>query len=566
MASEVEDLIEEQKEGNLQLELLNRSQETFESILLELEIQTEENDKFFKNITDSIKVIGNIFASIPSAIKESLDITAEERDPTIIDAGVNRQRDILADFVQATSARQSEISDLVKQNKEISALNSIANEKFESSISFGLAGLAEKLPIIGTKISSSLKDGIKPIEIPELNIPEPLSPEEFMGTLEDSNDQALFRLISIDRGISAINQRAIDNDTVKGSSTDIEKGGLVKDDKGDDGFGLSSLFGSGKGGKGSGVLGKLGKAVKLGGVVVAAGFFLHDLFEGFTDDETILEITGKAKEDLTNAELSASAIANGISGLTFGLLDATTVFETVTPMVELFQKGVDQLFDPEIGYFGTIVGGILNAVDKFSSGDILGGFSDLFDGFIDFPERVFSVIGRWLDGLFDFLPNVIQDSLKKKLNVLKNVGSGAVDFISSLNPFSSDDEEEKVVLNKDSTVSLASDQLNKANDFVVPKPTEVSAPKQTGLSAAIKQPAIGNNIPVAISPVAVGTSAAKTTNESKKRFEERNTKTEQAQPAPIIIQQPAQQERRIERQATNPDLRLSLLNNGMLDG
>ena len=386
MASEIEKLLTEQKTTSDQMELFNQSKGTFEDLLLEQMITNEELDTTKSLIEAQSADVSKSILSIPSFFSEALsgiDFEAEDVQRVVVD--------------NVESFRQNPPAVILDGLEDsLKFMAGLMKEKFEAVLDKPLTELpALPAPIIDVGPDANIIPALPapedtPAVLEAQAQPLPLGGEnQPFDELEDASVSSAKALNEINENIDTMAKIAVNDAKVVGTAGGFGNEDTGEEDEGESGglFDLFNGFGKGKlGKKAGGFLKGLGKAVKIGGAVLAGGLFLADIYEGFTSDEKIKEITGKAKDNLTDAESSAAAIANAISGLTFGLVDARSVFQTATPIVEKLQEGVDALFDPDVGLFGTLVSGVFQAVDKFSTGDILGGAEALVEGIADTPS------------------------------------------------------------------------------------------------------------------------------------------------------------------------------------
>jgi hypothetical protein len=474
----------------------------------------------------------------------------------------NQSKDTFSGILQEGIQENNLISSLISSNQ--------ANFK-ELASSFSSLSVPE--PLASNIVEVDNIDQLSPEIIQQAA--EPTASETAVpAELNEGNELAEtgnLTLRSIDANIQTLADIALDQAKVVGSAgggADGEE--LPEPDTG----GLSDLFGgiTGKFGK----LGKLaGRALGVGAAVAGAGIFLSDLYEGFTDDETIKAITGKAKEDLTDAESSSAAIANAISGLSFGLLDAKDVFAEITPYVDMLQNGMDQLFDPEIGIFGTTVSGIFSAVDKFSEGDIMGGLSDLTDAFLEIPKKIFELLGNLASELLEFLPGQMKDAIlggvenitnfagdaKEKageaFDSAKETAASAAKSVSSFFGFGDDEEEAPVAQESTSTGGL--EFRDNAQGGAVAQ----------NANRPISAPLAGNSVsgPSAVATSGTGNQGERAVSLSKQRFEESQTSGNGGKGGDtIVVNQQASEGKKVTRETANPDMRLAFLNSGMADG
>jgi hypothetical protein len=143
----------------------------------------------------------------------------------------------------------------------------------------------------------------------------------------------------------------------------------------------------------------IGKVLGKVAIVVGALIAFFDFWQGFTNEEELLRITGKSKDSLSGVERTFSGIANAIEGLTFGLLDAKSIFDASKPVMEGLQTAIDFLFDPETGALKDITNGLIKVVDLFQSGNIIDGLLEGGKFLLTLPFKVVTGIG---EALFDF--------------------------------------------------------------------------------------------------------------------------------------------------------------------
>lgn len=226
--------------------------------------------------------------------------------------------------------------------------------------------------------SGGSSDAFTPEVLPALS-----SPMEMLLDLVVGQDKSIMLLDQINGGISQL----------VGSSdiSDLEAGGLGIDRQNGSPAGADDAMSD----IASGFAPILGKMASVAGpLLLAAGIaaFGKGMFDVFTDDKRIKDITSKAREDLTAAEETFAAFAGGLEVLSFGFLDAKSTFEVVQPLADMFQKGVDSLFDPDTGLFGDFVQSFFKILD----GDFFGGTKDLFTAVKTFPSQL---IGFLVSGL-----------------------------------------------------------------------------------------------------------------------------------------------------------------------
>jgi hypothetical protein len=160
--------------------------------------------------------------------------------------------------------------------------------------------------------------------------------------------------------------------------------------------------------------GKFLKVIPVVGTVISAIMGIFDAVSGFLNAD---EISGKSEEMVTLGDKIQAGISGFLSGLTFGLVEASDIFKGI-------DKGIDYLFG-EGGMFTSIdgffkglvelspVGMIVSLFDK-----IMGGTGELFgeDGiFARMFEGIKSIgesIGEFVDKIFDFdFKSLLPDSV-----------------------------------------------------------------------------------------------------------------------------------------------------------
>lgn len=586
MASEVEQLLKEQKEenekqdeANAYLRLLNDQKDLLEEIALQ---QMITNDDYLSGISSSISKMGDLISNEVKAL------TASVGQFTLPDMELNTDK--IGEFLNQNDAVNEAIDVALAKNEKFSEQNAKAVSAYNSKFTSKVERLFEAfIPELAGFISTERSQEIKPTDVPVA-----LDSEKFYAENLSTTEKMLWHLKNLDDNFEE--QLRIQEEATRdvGSARSLQ----TKDDgtEEDSGFSLDGLSSFSKIGKMMPKgLAKLGKGLGATAAVLGTVFFISDLFEGFNNEEKITEITGKSKKDLSAAEQSAASIANGISGLTFGLLPVRETFETLAPVLEALNTGIDHLFDPEIGLFGKAVDSILKLID--------GDYSGAWDALADFPKK-----------FGDKISSIINSFFGTDIDVSKEVGSiidkrvGQVkDAVSSIGSFFGFGEEKKPEITSqtldtvDSIVkgealrptpvqSVASSTDNVSSMVDVRKraslgdkeaikqlssndafstrfnenddtPTTIIDRTGDRFSQSLAQPSAKSAKPVSPS----------VENKSVALSKERMMRQEQAQvvatkpQAPIVINNTQPQERKVVRRSSVDDLGMSIIGSNMMD-
>ena len=585
MASEIEKLLTEQETTSTQVELFNENKETFEDLLLEQMITNEEVSNFTSTLANSISSLKDMLDN--TDIQEVEVVNSNDFLPAPVESTAITPEVLPAEapnfqtFFDERENVANEIAKITKLNEEIKASNAQADQEFASSFQGKLTEFSNKLPVIGDRIGESLATRFGP-EATELEaIPDTPRELDFYNELEDIQEKVLFAMVASEQHLGELVKMQKEAGEVVGSASMLGDKDKPKED--DDGFSFDGLGGLFKGiGKKLGKFGMLAKgALKIGGSVLTAGFILADVFEGFTSDERIQEISGKAKEDLSEAESGAVALANVIEGLSFGLIDAKDTFPELVPIVDVLQDGIDQIFDPDIGLIGTLTSGFMNGVGQLLDGDIMGGLGTILDGFLDLPSRVIEVVGRWATELVEMLPTEIANNIKEKFGNMKEMASTLLDGASSFLGFGDDDDKEKEKLaekEEDSGGGFFGSLFGGDDEE---EQTASAQPSNSALGFSSNTQAAGSqgdtNQPMMLNPVSNGTGAqpisslgsegAQTMSMSKQRFDEQGSGGNgNGGDTTVVVNQQKSEGRSIQRSKQNSDWSLAFLNAGMADG
>lgn len=190
--------------------------------------------------------------------------------------------------------------------------------------------------------------------------------------------------------------------------------------------GLGSL-----GGKLAGFAKGAGKM--LGGAAIVLGTVagVYNGFQAFGDDAKISELTGKQAEAITETDRWNTAVAEGISTLTGGLLSTKEVFGTVESVLGTMRTAIDSVFDPETGFFSGITKSIMDFIDSPS-----------FSGVDKMFEELFSSVGKIQTWLWENLvPAPIRSALEGISGAVGGALSGAADFLGIDTSSSGDDSK-----------------------------------------------------------------------------------------------------------------------------
>lgn len=206
-----------------------------------------------------------------------------------------------------------------------------------------------------------------------------------------------------------------------------------------------------------GLIKGLGKLGKLAGKLAIPLAVIMGIFDFVGGVKNAAEIVGKPEEQLSNLEKAGAGLSSVLSGLTFGLVDAKSIYSEGKQVIdsiskfasEMFSKlplGVqdglkkvgDVLFNPKTGIF-SVVGRLFNeSIDSIANGDYLdlalttltaplqmlfsadGVLAQTFNGVMSIlPDSFKNTIGGfvetimgWFDKIKNFASDLIPDSLK----------------------------------------------------------------------------------------------------------------------------------------------------------
>ena len=158
-----------------------------------------------------------------------------------------------------------------------------------------------------------------------------------------------------------------------------------------------------------GLLGMLKRGLRIFGPIVAGVMSIFDGFQGFQDASNI---TGIAEEDLTLMDKSMAALSNIISGFTFGLVDAQTVYkkggEAIEYLKEFFVERLPIIIKDMAANLG-------NMVAEFAS-DMLESSKMIIKGL--FGDKLVGTIVGWVDSVVDFIKDIFTlDNIKKFISM-----------------------------------------------------------------------------------------------------------------------------------------------------
>lgn len=561
MASAIEKLLTEQETTSSQVALFNENNSTFEDLLLEQMITNEEISKFTAGLPASINTLKGLLDTDEVQAVEIMNVddllpSVVENQALVPEVLPAKEPDFLNKFFALKEEVDADRAEMIASNEELLESNKEALAKFNSSVSGAMTKLVGKLPMIGSKVEDALTKKLVDFDTDYEDIPDTPRELDFYAEIEDINEKSLFALMASEQHLGELVRIQKESNDVVGSASTV--GGDEKPEDDSEGFdGFGGLFK--RLGKKLGKFGKLAKgALKIGGAVLTAGFILSDVFEGFTSDEKIQEISGKAKSDLSDAEASAVAVANVIEGLSFGLINAKDTFPDLVPIVETMQDGIDQLFDPEIGLLGTLTSGFMNGIGQLMDGDIMAGMGTILKGFWELPKRVYDVVGGWVSNLVEMLPTAMSDSIKEKFGDAKEFIGGVFDSASSFLGFG-DDEIDK--LNKTGRTQPSNSALGFTSN------NKKQIPSRLENKPAYLIPAGQKNESSTRAVSGLGNEGRRTMALSKQRFEERNRiEKGKGEDTTIVVNQQQASSRSMVRNKQNPDMTLAFLNSGFADG
>lgn len=210
-----------------------------------------------------------------------------------------------------------------------------------------------------------------------------------------------------------------DDDAVRGNLGEgvkpKEKGGFLDT--------IMDLLGMG-GGKGLGMIGKLagGLLKKLGPWVMAISA-VFDFVEGFNN---AAEIVGKDAKDLDMFDKVMAGLANVISGLTFGLIDAKAIYKYFSENMQ--------------GAFESVVGWLIETLSLgfISSGDakeIAGGmYTDIIGGLRTGINEFTANFGKNVEEMWELFKDVV-GQIPKKINEYVQFYFGTIKDILNIRSF-----------------------------------------------------------------------------------------------------------------------------------
>lgn len=178
----------------------------------------------------------------------------------------------------------------------------------------------------------------------------------------------------------------------------------------------------------------VGKGAMKGAAVIGTAMFVKDLYDTFNNEERLRQITGKAEGALAGAEQSSAAIAGAIESFSGGLIDAKSTYDLIYSGVDLIQRGLDQIFDPEEGILGDFTTSVFNLVEN---GDWSKFGSDIVDSISNFPDMVVKKVTEWWDTFTSgILGKEVTDGIKSAtdfaVNKVSSFGDWAIDGTKNL--------------------------------------------------------------------------------------------------------------------------------------
>jgi hypothetical protein len=164
------------------------------------------------------------------------------------------------------------------------------------------------------------------------------------------------------------------------------------------------------------------KALPVVGQVLAAGMAGYDAFSGFKD---AARISGKKEGDVTTADRFKAATSSVVSGLTFGLLDDTSVFKKIEEFGKLF-TGKEGILT-KIGDF----------ISKIKNNSVVKSVTEAITGLVDFIKSIPTKIKEFMTGGISKVGDAGKAVFNKGKAFLSKAADNPLGAISSL--FSSGD-------------------------------------------------------------------------------------------------------------------------------
>lgn len=604
--SEIDDLIKGNREeaeknvyANRMLSLTVEGQKTREDILLEALISNEEQEKFFSNVQVSSKNIVNLIGSFASSLKEMAEAKDKVIDTNVVNIDDFRNtpvesvaepmkevvNNIIKEPVEKTEFFDFELYEkmvkamypmsdsgsvaMTQDNtafKEILEDNSIEIKSSMDSMRDVMSRSFDKFIMNNDKFNetrrSDMQDSLEDIEMmlsrkDNIDMSDIPSMSELIDATEDMATQQMFRLKRIDENIEELVTAYIAS--LNEDVGTVSHARDTKDDKGDDSSGLFSnimtLLPGGKALKGFGKFlakfGKFGKALagigKLAGKLawpLAIIMGIVDFFTVFTkSDDEFKEMMGMdPSEEVGMITKIMGGISGILSGLTLGLIDTKSIFNTGAEMWDSFNNMVSDLLDPEGGPLGRMTEAIVGLMDSFDDDGFLGAIKYVFDGLLNLPSKI-------ADMVWDMLPEPIKNLLKGRMETITSgieSAQGLIsDMASSVGSFLGFEPSTPEAVESVSTTTQPSSASNTISNF------------DPGLMKAV----IGENQNQNFTPMSV--EVPNKTMELTKEANKPVRSEPQVVKETVVVQAPAKERGGISRKLESADMSLAALNAGV---
>jgi hypothetical protein len=392
-------------------------------------------------------------------------------------------------------------------------------DSFDSTMRSFEAGSKSMVVAFGRSVSV-IKSAVEGLVQPELNqvqamLPAPISNNPDAGESVGVVEEILSTVKSMDENTEDLVDSSEQQAAIAAKAADKvdfgkDEGSATKEAS--DPFSMPSL--GSIGGKLTGLVKGAGKM--LGGAAIVLGTVagVYNGFKAFGDDAKISELTGKQAEAITETDRWNTAVAEGISTMTGGLLSTKDVFGTVEMVLGEMRSAVDAVFDPETGLIGGVVKSIFDWLDSPS-----------FKGMDKIFEELFSSVEKISTWLWE---NLVPAPIR---SALEGIGGAVGSAVSGF--FGSDDEVEKEEVDKASkgVFSTIGSFLGSEDEMTPMEKTQQAIQKRRAArSQAMATPSTGLAVPNRMGVDKKPSEITKERNDDEQKFKAQMAASKQKSP------------------------------------
>lgn len=582
MSSEIEELLKEkakipsekEKEQRelLEFEMFKDLLSTSKDILLENMVMNESLDKQTVLFPKLFTNLGNKISELTSAVSNLSFMNSE---------GMNIDDDVMEGSTSAFDAMENDEVDDIESDTFFAPVPIKSSEivPYDDSMKFGQTVNDEKFEEARTPdaVLSSIEENtfLTTDVLVKINDTSLKSYNQL-----DDISLSLRRITDSENSMLEIMNNKDDQGTVGGLNKKDDK------DKDKEAGGFENLGFLGEFFKKGSKVGKLlGTVAKFASILTASYAFL----DGFFNDDTLKEITGDTKDNLSFFERTLAGFSNIVDMFTFGLVSGSDVFKTLTGITDWISENwkdivfpffstFKELFNEETGPLGFITTGIKDVLNDPVVQEVITVFQETF-------EAVFGAVEKIRDFVADGL-GYITEKLSFGL-IDKDTSSSAIKAVSDIfNPLKTKENLESVgttvtdfFAKPKDRKGVLKDVENFEKDLLTTKKveptkesiaTDFTKEKDNTLNRTVKGNEVSKSLyiekPVTKNISPITEESRKGVEVSKRRMEAKeHLKNKEPQIVPIPMQAPVQTKKSIDRSSSHPDLSLALLNNGMLE-